>query len=86
MRRAGALWTRPARADIAGGVVMAEFHNKTEEELIAWIGGWKQEAPEYIAGMAELARRQSKPALQRATIALWIAAGSLLLSVIGLLD
>ncbi len=66
--------------------MMAEFHNKTEEELIGWIGGWKQETPEYVAGMAELAGRHSKPALQRATIALWLAAGSLLISVIGLFD
>ncbi len=86
MRRAGVLWTRPTRADMVRDVMMAEIHNKTEEELIGWVGGWKQERPHDVAGMAELVRRQSKPALQRATIALWIAAGSLLLSVIGLLD
>ncbi len=66
--------------------MMQEIHNKSEEELIGWIGGWKQESPQYVAGMAELVRRQSKPILQRATIALWIAAGSLLLSFIALID
>jgi hypothetical protein len=49
-------------------------------DLYKWVGGWREGTPQHITGMAEIRRRESKTAKW----AIWIALGSLLVSIAAL--
>jgi len=64
---------------------LRKLRKMTDDQLVEYVGGWKQESPNYIAGMIELRRRQERPNEIRGWIALGIAGLSFVISITALL-
>ena len=56
----------------------------SDEQLIASIAGFQETSASYIAGMDELKRRREAASNRRAKIALAVAVGAILVSLIAL--
>lgn len=55
----------------------------SDDDLLKYIGGWKDGHEHRIAGMRELARRDQQPTARRAQRALVISCASLVVSIAG---
>jgi hypothetical protein len=65
------------------GTTARDLRGLSDEDLLRFIGGWKEGHEHRLAGMRELARRDQAPAGRRARNALLISCASLAISAAG---
>lgn len=63
---------------------LSDLRKKTDDELVDYIGGWKTDSRNYLAGMIELRRRQDRPNQIRGWIAIFLSIVAICVSVTAL--